>query len=417
MPEKKLLVLSIVFGAVFLVFVLKFALLMGRYGITASGKTCEKINDNETIAVTSTVSHEYIFTVVVYGILSILRILEYVLLGKQFYYFLFKQKLIDETTFFTKHSQRFCYIPVLFIVLLPYFLLGVIIPSLGIYQEIRHSERVAGCYRHYHEIYITYSVINFLRYMCAYTVRVVMIFTTLALSKYWFPDHNGPPAVTSSGNFSPPPNKQDIRDSDSDRRSEENPVREDTEEVSHCQDSGELKEILKDWKTVSVDYQKRAKEYVRIGNQVSEIQELFQTWFIIPWIVYFIASSLKTYNILRPWQTDGDGNEPTVDIPQIYYLLYNVNQFITLLIPFLCAKKMNTYHQKYHKISRDLQLYTFEENTSRFASARQLQIEKEGDYDFLPRIWGTSITINISSPLYVILLLAGLFLSVTESLL
>ena len=92
--------------------------------------------------------------------------------------------------------------------------------------------------------------------------------------------------------------------------------------------------VLVDWKLVSKDCQERAKEYNNIGKQVEEIQELFQTWFIIPWVIYVIAASLKPYNILRPWQTNEDGNDP-INIPQIYYLLYSINQVITLLIPYL----------------------------------------------------------------------------------
>ena len=66
------------------------------YGITANGRRCEQnATDNQTMAVVSTVDHEYIFTTVVYGVLSVLRIVEYLLLGQQFYYFLFKQKVIN----------------------------------------------------------------------------------------------------------------------------------------------------------------------------------------------------------------------------------------------------------------------------------------------------------------------------------
>lgn len=69
---------------------------MGRYGITASGTTCEQdtTDHNHTKAVSTGVSDEYIFTVIVYGIVAMLRILEYFLLGKQFYYFLAPKELL-----------------------------------------------------------------------------------------------------------------------------------------------------------------------------------------------------------------------------------------------------------------------------------------------------------------------------------
>ena len=99
------------------------------------------------------------------------------------------------------------------------------------------------------------------------------------------------------------------------------------------------KKALIDWKVVSEDCQQRAIGYNNIGNRVMLVLDMFQTWFILPWIVYLMASSLKTYNILRPWNLDGDGNSPPSDIPQLYYLLYNANQFITLLIPFRVPRK------------------------------------------------------------------------------
>ena len=49
--------------------------------------------------------------------------------------------------------------------------------------------------------------------------------------------------------------------------------------------------------------------------------------------------------------------------------------------------------------------------------ARQLMVDRNDSYDFEPRLVGTSVTISIGNPLFVILLLVGLFLSVSESLL
>ena len=98
-----------VLSAVLLVITLKLVFLISRYGITASSFSCEHIyiGSNRTVAVRTKVDHEYIFTVVVYAILNVLRIVEYVLLGKQFYSFFFQQA---EVTFFTKHSKRFWYL-------------------------------------------------------------------------------------------------------------------------------------------------------------------------------------------------------------------------------------------------------------------------------------------------------------------
>lgn len=428
MTNKRVVYVSFytIFGLVLGIFILRGVLLVSRYGITASGLKC--VQDlNQTTAVATKLNHEYIFTTIVYGILSILRILEYSLLAKQFYHFLFNQIVVDVSAFFEKRSHRFLYLFCFVIVLLPYFFLGLTIPALGIYQEIEYSDRLVQCYHHYYEIYVAYCVTNFFRYMSAFTVRIMMIYTALSLSKIWFPDHDGPPLHTSVGlgkcenieaslkaspkNAGPLANNPDVANNPT-------PVADNPDVANNALLlDGAPKKILEDWKMVSSDFQVLSKRYTEIGKQVQVIQDLFQPWFVVPWIVYLIASSLKTYNVLRPWNADGDGDTPLSSIPHIHYLLYNINQFITLIIPYLCAKKINTYHQKYFKIMRDHQLKKFEDDPSRLSLARQLMLDRKNLNDFVPRIIGTSITISIGNPLFVIILLVGIFLSVSESLL
>ena len=429
-----------VLSAVLLVITLKLIFLISRYGITASSYSCEQIGSNITAAVRTKVDHEYIFTVVVYAILNVLRIVEYVLLGKQFYSFFFQQtEIIDPCTFFTKHSKKFWYLLLFFIILLPYFLLGFAIPALGIYQEIELNERLENCYRHYHEVYITYCAVNLFRYVSAFTVRIGMIYTALLIDKLWFPDIN-PPGHTSVGLDKIQVGYSYCQEFDAENTGSAtvtisspniNNVTPSHEAQNHAvSNPGHELELfstsfLRDWTKVSTDFKQIFERYHEIGKKVQVYQELFQTWFIVPWIIYIINSSLKTYNVLRPWNVDGDGNTPPSDIPSMYYLLYNINQLITLIVPFLCAKKINTYHHKYFKHMRTEQIRRYmnhsdESDPSKarcLSFARQLMVDRNDRYDFEPRLVGTSITVSIGNPLFVILLLVGLLLSVSESLL
>lgn len=367
-----------------MIFIFKGALLMGRYGITAAGSGCEQ---NATDNNASDVSHGYIFTTIIYGIISVLRFVEYVVLGKQFHFFLFKQ---EDITFSHTVIDFGGYLTVFSILSLPYFVLGFTIPALGIYQEIEYSNRLK-CYRAYREVYITYCIVNVFRYLLAYSVRFIMIFATLVLRKHWtqlrnqkspedLGNHTGYDSLVSEGELTM--NRQE--------------------------------KVLQDWREVSSDFREHFREYAHIGKKIKVINELFQTWFIIPWAIYFIASSLKTYDILRPWDSDID-NIPPSNIPRFYYLLFSIDQLIALFIPYLCAQKINSYHQNYYREMTNRQLSM--DDPSHLSFARQLLIEREVGYDFIPRIVGTSITISIGNPLYIIFLLVGLFLSVTESLL
>ena len=189
---KKYVVFYSVLSAVLVVFFLKGMLLISRYGMTASGVRCVHNieNENQSITVEESVNHEFVFSVIVYLILNILRFIEYVLIGKGFYSFFFPEQKhkVDVQGFFNKELISCTWYMFLFLAILSlYLILGLSIPGLGIYQEIDHSERVAQCYRHYHEIYITYCIVNFLRYISAFTVRVMMICTTLYVRTLWFP--------------------------------------------------------------------------------------------------------------------------------------------------------------------------------------------------------------------------------------
>lgn len=393
----KLVLYATVVGSVFVIFILKGVLLLTRYIITATTwDQCHVESNGSEVA--SSVNHEYIFTIIVYSIASLLRILEYLILGLQLYYFLFKQDRDSLRQFFSSWNLKSCRWLTLYLAILsPYFILGLfIIPGLGIYQELQHNTH---CHQHYRPIYIAYCVVNMFRYASAGAVRIMMIYCATVLKRMWFPD--GAPQHTSLGLMHR--DKSCITD------------------IPLTALNGQSEpDVLQDWKEVSSDWKERCDEYAEIGNKAQAVHKIFQTWFIVPWVIYLLASSLKTYNILRPWSADGDGSTPPADIPQIYYLAYNLNQLITLIVPFLCAKKINTYHKKYFKVMRNKQLIKFEDSSSRLSFARQLVpvgSQPTEEYDFIPRIIGTNIEIPIGSPMYIIVLLTGIFLSVSESLL
>lgn len=101
-------------------------------------------------------------------------------------------------------------------------------------------------------------------------------------------------------------------------------------------------------------------EYKETGDKVKGIAEIFQIWFIIPWVIFFVASSLDANRILQPWNMN-------YTMTRIYYLLYNVNQLITLFLPFLCATFINLYHSNFYKHMKKDLLYRESANQQVFA--------------------------------------------------
>jgi hypothetical protein len=147
---------------------------------------------------------------------------------------------------------------------------------------------------------------------------------------------------------------------------------------------------------------------------VERILEIFQTWFPIPWLLYFIGTSLDTDHILKAWK-DGSSEEGHYEFSEISYMVYNFNQLFFLTITFLCSKMMNTYHRKYFANLRSDQLTKFK-TASRMAMASMNKIEKDEHFDFVPRIWGTSIKVPVESSLYIVTMLLGIFFAVCEAL-
>ncbi len=156
---------------------------MARYAIKVPRCNAEDYN-TPALANDDEDDDEYVFIVLMYIIVSLLRVLEYLLLAKQFYLFFFKQDEIKPAEVFRKHSLAFCNKALLFLILLPYLTFGVSVPLLGIYQETKLIEKVAPCSKkHYYQIYFAYCAMNFLRYCSAFTVRVLMIVTTISLRR------------------------------------------------------------------------------------------------------------------------------------------------------------------------------------------------------------------------------------------
>ena len=97
-------------------------------------------------------------------------------------------------------------------------------------------------------------------------------------------------------------------------------------------------DYLQDRDETSKDHIERTNNYANIGSQVECILEIFQMWFPIPWLLYFISSSLDVDHILRAWK-DGSNGEGNYDFSEISYMVYNFNQLSLLTIAFLCSKK------------------------------------------------------------------------------
>ena len=321
---------------------------------------------------------DYIFTMIVYSMLYIGRFIEALVVHIHIYKYFFQSSLDQARKFREKCRdglKRKKWVMVGFVFLSLYMLAhSLSVPALGIVLETRR----AHCREYIHEYYTIHWVLEVVRCLYDVGVRLLMILATMAIGVLWI----------------------------------ESPLqREDRDEEREPKN---FTEYLRDHEVTNKHHRAQSKDYIRRGREVEPILEIFQTWFAMPWMLFYTSSYVETDYILRSWK-----NRPSVsgeiDFSEVVYMVHNFNQMVLLFIPYLCAKKMNTYHDSYLSLWREDQVNRYK-SASRMALASLNKVEKESHYTFTPRVWGSSIKIEVDNPLYVVTLLITIFFTVFEGL-
>lgn len=372
-----------------LIFLAKMALLMARYSIQrvtcVLNKTMNVDDHTPQIyhSLPDPIQTGYVFTVVMYAFLSVLRIAEYVVLGKAILIFLVANKEVVKTYMCTykENTGKVTKFVFKWLFLLGFYpFLGAAVPTFGIIQELEYDKKVSICYNHNEAIYLAYSAVDYLRYFCAFSVRMVLMITTVIIREIWKKAQRELESTTPSDNLM-------------------------TEIIN-----GSHERFLAEWTKTATRLHHWTTGYRKTGDKVKNILSVFQTWYIIPWVIFFIASSLDINRLLQPWNNDST-------FTRIYFLLYNINQLVTLLVPFLFVTFINFYHHKFYKCMKKTLLYGCDEASEQAIAHVQFNIEKEAEFDFVARVPCTCIIIHVDGPLYVLFLLLGLFFTVCKTVL
>lgn len=358
-------------------------LLVARY--SDHGKSCKPDNSSNLTAFKLFQQPQkagYVFYMFLCAVSMLLHSMEYVLLAQGTVKFIQSYKHIRSYLF--KISRRTPWKweflgPI--VLMLPLLLLACAQPVFAVLSELSYASNLNECLKHDTTVYFVYTALTLLTDLFAFFVRVVMILATIAVWKLWSPETSGQPNESiHSTNMQRP-------------------------------ELNQLEEFVKDWSIVSTKYGELADTYKQIGQKVKCITQIFQTWFMLPWIIFFIVTSTQTKNALEPWSD----NENPLPFSKEYYTLYIVSQTLSLLIPYLCALKMNMFHTEFHKGLLD-KMTAECQNSSCRALASIMHIEKEEDYDFVPYVWGTDIKMRMDSPWYFVFLLLGIFFTISGSL-
>lgn len=335
-------------------------------------QTCPEVNRSS-----DSVGQEYVFTMVVFSGLFLGSWAESLVIHIHIYKFFFRQPTLKPTEFIqlckkglTSSKKILLGVTAVYMVLHAFA-----IPILGIILETKHGQ--SNCERYVYEHHFVYWVFDTVYHLHDVAIYLLMFLATVAVVVLWTVNEE---------------NEQDECE---------------TQPTSYL-------DYLKDREVTSKDHKTRTEDYLERGRKIERVLEIFQTWFVIPWILYFIGSSLNMNQFLKFWK-EGVTGTGQYDLSEITHVVYSAKKIFLLTFAYLCSRTMNAHHQKYTRQSRRKQLDKFKKTASRMALAAMNKIEKEEHFDFVPRVWGTSIKIHMDSPLYIILLLVGIFFTVIDA--
>lgn len=340
-----------------------------------------------------------IFTVVIYGLLFLGRFIEALIIEIYIYKFMFKQSSVTDIKgkFYEKLKENKCLSGLIILSVIWMIINSLAVLAMGIAHEIM-QDKVSNCISIYSQRYnVIYWFLDIVRYIYDIVIRIFMIMATMAIGIIWSKKE----ANITINNEAPTDNEASMEGFLLILKEKE-PLR--------------YVNYLEDRNNVISNHKLQMDSYNKKGNEVKTINAIFQAWFVIPWILFFIQSTLLDSKVfLKAWQ-EQTKTKPEFDFLDITFLVYNINQLVLLILPYMCSKIINAYHQKYLALIRKNQLTRYQ-TASKMALACIQKIEKNRHYNFTPHIWGTTNKIKIENPMYYIILLIGIFITLSDTLL
>ena len=172
-------------------------------------------------------------------------------------------------------------------------------------------------------------------------------------------------------------------------------------------------------KRVSLFYSESCSKYWKKGEQVKQFTLIFQSWFVLQWLIYFIGIFIDLTYVLRPWILGGNKGIKLYQhhkLEYVYIALFTVYDILVFIVPFACGLIMNNYHNRYHKnliqkslrdnkdefsFLTDVRTDEKENRALMFAlKTAVLKVQKIEEFDFTPSILG--VDIPLTNPGYIL---------------
>ena len=149
--------------------------------------------------------------------------------------------------------------------------------------------------------------------------------------------------------------------------------------------------------------------YVERGEKVKPILKIFEAWFVLQWIVYFLTIFVGITNIVMAYLHNIQHEYAYMEY--VFSGLYVAISLVAFSIPYACGNMTNSYHKKY--IDRMRESCVTRDDKGQFKEVKwettwsKISYIKKEDYDFVPKVWGLSIPLNNSG--YTITIFISIF--------
>lgn len=272
------------------------------------------------------------------------------------------------------------------LVLLIFFLVALTIPSLCIYRSyiINGIPKYEKCHKALNKVAlsltIVYHSVSIFTNIVVWLERCMMIFFTIMVGVMW----RKVQPIYSMIPFS-------INDTSTDEnRSEENENQSEENEIQSEENENRSEENV--------------REYLDTRNRVTHIYKIFESFFVLQWLIHLFGLFCHIAYLMRPWIRHGQVTNADVLIAshQIYQFFYILYDGLAITTAHVCALKMNTYFEKY---TRDNQ----QSEKENLCISHLIKSRKIPTSEFEPRIPGTGLRISINSPGFVLSVILSVF--------
>ena len=167
-------------------------------------------------------------------------------------------------------------------------------------------------------------------------------------------------------------------------------------------------EKVESQETTCSKFSNMVKNYRDRGKVVAALQDIFQEWFVMSWVVYFIGVTGNTTLVLKAlfkrlfW---------TATHRSWFYFAHLINDFAAFLIPYICGGLMNYYHAKYRETLEQVQedLLSDSETLSECVQQRANLIPENPNYKFIPALCCLNIPLESAGYSFTLILTSFAF--------